>query len=49
MPVDQLPFPMMQSDDINGKRLKYVAHGDILIPSDEIDSSNSQRYFDEFE
>jgi hypothetical protein len=43
IPVDQVQTSELQQDDNNRNKPKYIAHGDILIPREEIEDSNSKR------
>jgi hypothetical protein len=43
IPVDQVQKSELQQDDNNRNIPKYIAHGDILIPREEIENSNSKR------
>jgi hypothetical protein len=36
-------IPELQADDTNRNRPKYIANGDILMPIEEIELSNSKR------
>ncbi|CAF0851656.1 unnamed protein product [Adineta steineri] len=43
VPVDQMQLPDLQLDGNTKDNKKYVAHGDILIPIEELEQTNSKR------
>ncbi len=43
IPVDQVQPSELQKDDIDRSKPKYIAHGDILIPIEEIEHLNAKR------
>ena len=43
MPIDQIQWPELQKDDTNPKKAKYITHGDILIPIEEIELLKAKR------